>query len=578
MTSIPIPVSFATRKKPWALIALVLGGVAVLGLAIYMLANRRSATDSGTYYTVQPMDLDVTIKKDQAELQAANNVDIVCPVEGLSTIKDIVKEGVFVHKGDVVVQFDSSEIERKMETATLDLQKAQADVTAARESKEIQESTNAANLEAANVDLIVARLGLQEYIGDGKSDGKYVQQLDTAKTAVEMAQIEVGNKEEDLTQNKALYSKNFVTAVNVKDAEVALLKAKNELRGKENDLKVLEKYTHEKELTDLKSKVVQAEKKLARTERENASNLAQKLASMQASEQALTLRKQQFEHLQEQLTFCTLKAPADGMVVYGTSGSSSWGRRDTPIQAGAQVRQQELLIRLPDTSQMKAVARVQEMQVNKLRVDPQNPVRASVKIVGLEKTIGGSVTNISIMADQSGRWFGSDTKEYPIDVTLDETPPNLKPGTTVELQIFVERLKNVLAVSQPCIYAAGRDSYVFVRDGEKHTPVKVVIGATSDTHAEVKQGLNAGQEVLILQAGQGRELLEQAGVNVTPATQPAVAEKEPRPMRPQAAGTETNTNTGSTTDGSANAPRRTSGRRPKPADPVAGAATAPATP
>ena len=42
-------------------------------------------------------------------------------------------------------------------------------------------------------------------------------------------------------------------------------------RAKQNDLEVLEKYTHEKELTDFKSKVIQAEKKLARTERENAS-------------------------------------------------------------------------------------------------------------------------------------------------------------------------------------------------------------------------------------------------------------------------------------------------------------------
>src|SRR4029079_8524230 len=132
----------------------------------------------------------------------------------------VVKEGIFVHKGDVVVKMDSSDIERKIETATLDLQKAQADVTAARESKEIQETTNAANLEAANVDLIVARLSLQEY-----TDGTFPQALDAAQTAVKMAQIDVDSRTDDLAQNKALLTKGFVTPTNVKDAEVTLLKA-----------------------------------------------------------------------------------------------------------------------------------------------------------------------------------------------------------------------------------------------------------------------------------------------------------------------------------------------------------------
>ena len=59
--------------------------------------------------------------------------------------------------------------------------------------------------------------------------------------------------------------------------------------------------------------------------------------------------------------------PSDGMVVYGSSGRSDWGRRDTPIQPGATSRQQELLIRLPDTNQMKAACRINEQQLTRLR-------------------------------------------------------------------------------------------------------------------------------------------------------------------------------------------------------------------
>jgi multidrug efflux pump subunit AcrA (membrane-fusion protein) len=183
----------------------------------------------------------------------------------------------------------------------------------------------------------------------------------------------------------------------VKTAEINLIKEQNNLATVEADLNVLEKYTYEKESTDRKNKVAQAEKKLVRVQRENMSNLAQKQADFNAKEQSLALRKRQVENYKNQLEAATIKAPSDGLVVYGSSGG--YGRRDTPIQAGATVRYQETLIRLPETSRMKAVARIQEAQVSKLRVDPIRPMRAVLKIAGQPNPMGGWVSNISVMAD-----------------------------------------------------------------------------------------------------------------------------------------------------------------------------------
>ena len=522
MSLVAIPVSTLprVRRLPWPLVALFisLGVVALAWTAwTFIASGSGSGTAPGQFYFVVPMDLDITISKD-GDLQAVNNVDINSPVEGQNTIVDIAKEGDFVHKGDVICKLDSSEIERKIENATLDLQKAQSDLTSAREQKEIQESTNAANLEAANVDLILARLDLQQYV-----EGQYPSDLQEARTNLEMCKIMVKNKEDDLAQTRSLFSKGFVTAADVKTAELELLKAKNDLDIKTTALTVLEKYTHEKDLTDKKNKVAQAEKKLARTQRENASNLAQKLAGLQQCEQSLALRKQQYQHLEDQLAACTIKAPQDGMVVYSSSASGRWGGRDTPIQPGAQVRWQELLIRLPDTSSMKAVCRINEQQVSKLRVDRVNPIRATVNIVGQAQPVGAWLSNISIMADSSQRWWSPDSKDYPVDVTLDNTPTGLKPGVSVTVKIFVDRLRQALAVPLGSVYAAGTDNYVFVREGHETRPVKVDVGQVNETHAQISKGLTRGEQVLVLEAGQGRELLEKAGIKVaapTATTQP----------------------------------------------------------
>ena len=102
---------------------------------------------------------------------------------------------------------DATEITQKLETSMLDLQKAQSDVIAAKEGKDIQESTNAANLEAANVELILARLDLQQY-----EEGTFPQLLDEARRNLEMSKISVRQKEQDLAQSQALFSKGFVNA------------------------------------------------------------------------------------------------------------------------------------------------------------------------------------------------------------------------------------------------------------------------------------------------------------------------------------------------------------------------------
>jgi HlyD family secretion protein len=508
---------------------IALAVVAVAWIANALLCTSTSGGIVGSFHTVVPVDMDITLSP-KGELAAVNNVDITNPVEGQSTILSITKEGDFVHKGDVVCKLDSSDIENKIETATLELQKAQSDLTSAREQKEIQESTNSANLEAANVDLILARLDLQQYV-----EGTYPSDLQEARTNLEMAKIMVKNKEDDLAQTRSLFSKGFVTAADVKTAELELLKAKNDLDIKTTAIQVLEKYTHEKDLTDKKNKVAQAEKKLARTQRENASNLAQKLAALQQYEQSLALRKQQYEHWQEQLAACTIKAPQDGMVVYANGGR--WGGRDTPIQAGAQSRWQELLIRLPDTSAMKVVCRINEQQVQRLRVDPGKPIRATVKINSTLPAMGAYLSNISIMPDSSQRWF-TDSKDYPVDVTLDSTPSGLKPGMSVdEVKLFIDHVHGALAVPLAAIYAAGDDNFVFARDGKDVKPRKVALGPVNETHAVLTTGITAGEQVLLLQAGQGRELLEKAGIKIAPpkpATQPALdPTKPPRPPQVQ---------------------------------------------
>ena len=495
-------------RRPWFWIAI---GVVVVALVLYMMFAASSAGPAITaaqIYEVIPVDLEIKVSKD-GEMQAINNIDINCMVEGTTTITSIVKEGTSVKKGDTLFVLDSTQIRQRMEDTSLDLQKAAADLTNAREMLEIQKNTNATNLEGAEVSLTLAQLDLKQY-----AEGTYPQMLSTAQTDVQMAKIGLANRQEDLDQTKKLYVRGFVTAADVKKAELDVITADNTLDKCVTSVKVLSEYTHEMDQTSKKNSLLQAGARINRTRRENTSNLSWRTADLTSKEQAMNVLKRRDDRLKEQYAACNVVAPADGMVIYGSTTDRN---AQTPIQEGAQVRERQLVVRLPDTSAMKAVVRIHEAVVPKLREGQ----RAMVKIVGIPEQLGATLSKISVLADNSNRWWNPDLREYPIDLTLDKTPANLKPGLGAVSEILVERLSSVTAVPLDAVYTMGSDRYVFALRGQTPEPVKVTVGANNDTHVQVLDGVALGQRVLRLQAGQGRDLLEKAGIKVEPATRPS---------------------------------------------------------
>jgi len=90
-------------------------------------------------------------------------------------------------------------------------------------------------------------------------------------------------------------------------------------------------------------------------------------------------------------------------------------------------------------------------------------------------------------------------------------------------EIFISRIEQVLAVPLAALYTVGRDSYVFVRSEEGVKERKVQIETANETHVQIVDGLTENEQVLLLQPGQGRMLLEKAGVKFVeqPTTRPS---------------------------------------------------------
>jgi HlyD family secretion protein len=500
--------SAKSRSLVWWIAPIVV--VAVAGGLFWAFssgAGAQAPQTAGQFVTIAPMDVEIKIVRD-GDLQAVDFVDIKSQVESATQVLEVVREGASVKKGEVICTMDSSQLEQRKEDLSNQIIKAESALQISKEVRDIQESQNATNLEAAEVNVNLAEIQLRQY-----AEGTYPQQLQNSITALEMAKINLKNRQEDLDQTQTLNDRGFVTAADVKTAELNVRNARNEVSKAETSLRVLTDYQDAFQQAQLQSSLAQAKQRLARTVRENQSLMMQRNADVNEKEQSLLNVRKLFKKVTDQIDACSIRAPQDGLVIF----ASTVDNQREPLQDGSTVRQSQWLFRLPNIERMKAVVNLNDTQ--KVRIErAKQPVRAKVSIIGISKPIGATLDKISVLPDNRARFQNPDRRDYPCELILDETPAGLKPGTKCDrVEILLDRLEQVIAVPLACIYSIGSDSYIFVRQDADVKERKVTLGAASDSYVQIVSGLEPGEQILQLQAGQGKLLLAKAGIGSTDA-------------------------------------------------------------
>jgi HlyD family secretion protein len=512
-------------------VLLAIGAVFALGLGSFCIFHFRArhvvaVLDPGLVYTITPVDMSVRILQD-GELQAVNNLEIKNRVESRTTILTVVPEGASVKKGDTLLTLDSSNIRQRIEDIQLSLQRAEASLMTAQEQVRMQESQNDADLEAASVALDLARIDLKRYL-----EGTFPQQVQTATADTEIAAIKLQDALKTLSMSRRLFEKQFVTATAVKADQLSTITAQNAVNRADTSLMVLTKYMHEKNLASKTTAVSQAEQRLERTRRINASNLAQRNAELKNREQVVRLVKRRLQRWQDQLAACTIIAPTDGLVIYGSTGN--WNASSS-IQAGNSVWQEQLLFRLPDTRSMKAVVRVREAVVPRLRVG----MPAKITVVGVDQPMLATLSKISILPDSAQRFANPDLRIFAVELTLNDTPSGLKPGESLTAEILTDQLHGVNAVPLSAIHYKDDQSVVFVTDGQQVEPRLVQVGQVNEEMAQITdESVKAGERVLKLDLSNRSDILARTHAQLSalqarskPLQEPA-AETEAAAPRP----------------------------------------------
>lgn len=475
--------------------------VVVAGLAlgvVVLIPHRSSAGSLGTSADIAPVSrtsFDIATAA-SGELQARNQIEIRSELDGESSILEIIPEGGRVKTGDLLVRLSGEDIQLKIDEVLPRTETARADAVAADKGVEIQTSENDSKVRQAKLKLDLAQLALDQW-----DKGERVQKEKDLELGLDKTEKDLARLEEKYTQSESLFKEGFLSKNDLQLDEIALRDAKAARAKAELDDATYRNYQRPKDERTKRSDVEEAKAELEREQKQAAMQLDIKTAEATAKKEQLKICERQLEKLQKQLASCTVKAPQDGLVVYGTSAGRNWFD-DSPLTVGRKVHPQEVMIVLPDTSEMLAVVKVHESLAGK--VQPGQRALVKIEAVG-NRTFEGKVDSIGVMAETSDRWRDPNKREYTIKIALVDTQSEvpLKPSMRCEASITLGRVDDAIAVPVQSVFSDDALKFVYAAGAGRYTKTPVKIGRRSETLAEVTVGLSAGDRVLLREPSPG---------------------------------------------------------------------------
>ena len=203
-------------------------------------------------------------------------------------------------------------------------------------------------------------------------------------------------------------------------------------------------------------------------------------SSLKSAEAQLAQGQQSASEARTVLSYATIRAPIDGIVV------------DKDVEAGDMVSPGQPLLKLYDPSRMQLVASVRESLARSLKAGQT----IGVRIEALAKDCEGEVSEIVPEAESASRSF-------LVKVT-GPCPPGIYSGMFGRLLIPLET-QEVLVIPAGAVREVGQLTLVEVAEGEVLRRRAVQVGRRFDGDIEVLSGLRAGEMVAGTEAATGKE-------------------------------------------------------------------------
>ncbi len=434
----------AARRWKRGLLAIV--AVTVLAIAATFVPGTMSPQKPRPQltHTITRGDLAVSIIE-QGTLESSNNTEIKCKVRGYSTVIWVIEGGTVVQAGDELVRLDTKRIEDAVSQQTTEFH------------------TSAATLAQSKAEVARAEIAIPAYL-----EGSYQTQLKSLERGFTIAKTNLETAQKMLAHSQSLFKRGHVTELEVQGNAFTVTQAELELKVVQTEIEVLKKYTREMQLETLNGNLKAAKSKL------------------QADEAGLAMDEARLARAKRELEDCVIKADRSGLVIYPSA--AEW--KDTPdITEGATVRKDQVLLLMPDLSQMQVKVGIHESVID--RVKPGQAARITLP----DRTLDGAVSSVSPVTRPAGWWTGNVVK-YDTIIKL-PSEEGLKPGMSAEVEVILDRYVDVLTIPVAAVVETPEGDFCWVQTAEEVVRRPLQLGDSNESFIVVKAGLREGETVVL---------------------------------------------------------------------------------
>lgn len=332
-------------------------------------------------------------------------------------------------------------------------------------------------------DVRLFNLKIQRLIPEGTivKKGDFVAELDRSEITgrLQDAMLELQQAQSQVTQVSL-------------DSSLTLSQARDNLINLEYVLEerqiVVEQSKYESPAVQRQAEIEldRARRQLAQEKKNYITKVKQAEARMREVEADLQEEQNEVDKIQALMKQFTVRAPANGMVIYERNFDGSKVTVGSEISAWNPV-----VAELPDFTVMESITYVNEVDVQK--------VKSNQKVeVGLDaipnKQLSGRITSVANIGEQLP---SSDSKVYEVIVEIAESDSVLRPAMTTSNRIIVDRIPDALFIPLESIHSADSTTFVFKKSGLETVMQEVDLGLMNENEVIVHRGVDEDDVIFL---------------------------------------------------------------------------------
>jgi len=322
--------------------------------------------------------------------------------------------------------------------------------------------------------------------GTAVKPGDVVVEFDKTKTEQDLAQYRSSLKSAEAAIDQARAQARLAE----EEDKTAVLKARYAVESAKLEAskqEIVSKIDGE----EAKLKLADAEQALREAETKQKSDQALNRATIESTVQASTKAKFDVQRAERSLAQMSVRAPSAGTISllqhWGGSGPVTYRPGDRAWPGAA-------IAELPDATTLRISARVDETERGRLA--PKQPVTVQLNAIP-DRQFTGHIEQIGAIAsmDFSSGW--PITRNFILEIVLDQTDARFKPGISGQVTVIVDRVPDAITIPAQAMFQKSGQNVAYVWRGTEFEERAIEIGRKSGDKVMVAKGISAGEQVAL---------------------------------------------------------------------------------